>query len=232
MQRPQKDIWSQEHKTAAALPTETGSNASQKPSGNVVLFLDWLTKQGVPMSGRAVDIGSGKGRNALYLAQRGFAVYAMDFVSHALAHMQHQAKQMSVNKNITGYQVAIDERWPFANDVFDIAVDNYGSIDIETLQGRLGYRQELLRTLKPGGYALVCVVSADDELEATLPKGPEQRSTIWPDSGKFQKNYTEEELREFYKDFEIVDLRRLQKQAHRLGRDYIATNLWMALRKR
>lgn len=95
--------------------------------------------------------------------------------------------------------------------------------------------REMLRTLKPGGYALVNVCSADDEWEKELianHPGPEPNSTIWPQNGKFQKDYTEEELRETYEDFEIMELRKISKPAFKLGRDGIATNLWLVLRKR
>jgi hypothetical protein len=105
---------------------------------------------------------------------------------------------------------------------------------VETEEGRKTCRDEMFRTLKPGGYALVNVVSSEDEWEKEMIKnnpGPEKNSVIWPENGKFQKNYDEAELREFYSNFEIIDVRTIQKPAFKLGREGIATNLWMLLRK-
>lgn len=93
----------------------------------------------------------------------------------------------------------------------------------------------MFRTLKPGGHALVMVVSTNDEIESEFIRrypGKEKNSTIWPGNGKFQKDYDENELREFYKEFEIVKLKEVKKPAFKLNRKYIATNYWMVLRKR
>jgi hypothetical protein len=81
---------------------------------------------------------------------------------------------------------------------------------------------------------LVTVCSANDEWEKELIAkypGAEPNSTIWPQNGKFQKDYDEAELRKFYKAFEIVELRKISKPAFKLGRNGMATNFWLVLRK-
>ena len=107
-------------------------------------------------------------------------------------------------------------------------------IDIETKVGREKCRDEMYRTLKPGGYALATVCSIDDEWEKELIAnypGPEVNSTIWPQNGKFQKDYDEAELREFYKMFDVVELQTISKPGFKLGRNGTVTNLWAVLRK-
>ena len=96
------------------------------------------------------------------------------------------------------------------------------------------YKQELFRTLKPGGYALVTVVATIDEFEAELIKlypGNEPHSSLWPQNGKFQKNYTEAELKAFYAEFLLVDFQIHTKKAIKLNRNYTATNYWLLLQK-
>jgi SAM-dependent methyltransferase len=44
-------------------------------------------------TGRALDIATGKGRNALYLAERGFAVEGIDISDVALAEARREAKE-------------------------------------------------------------------------------------------------------------------------------------------
>ena len=93
----------------------------------------------------------------------------------------------------------------------------------------------MYRTLKHGGYALVTVCSVDDEWERELlanHPGPEPNSTIWPSNGKFQKDYSEEELREFYEMFTVHELKTIQKPAHKLRRDGTATNFWLVIQKK
>lgn len=168
------------------------------------------------------------------MARQGFDVYAIDYIPAAVTFIDGVARSKKLAEHIHTYCQSIDEKWLFANDFFDIAIDSFASIDVETAEGRKTYRDELLRTLRPGGYAMVSVVSADDEMEREMiaeHPGKEKNSTIWPQNGKFQKNYDEEELREFYSKFQIVELKKISKKAHKLGRDYIATNFWLVLKK-
>lgn len=228
--RKQQQVWHDEHATAAAIP----GIAEADPSGGLVYALEYLQKKGVNLGGKAIDIGCGKGRNSVYLAKVGYEVYALDYIKPALEAGEQLAKTMGVSTRIHFKQTEIDAAWPLEDNFFDFALDSYASIDIETLTGRTTCRDEMLRTLKPGGYALIIVVAADDEMEqhlmATSP-GPEPNSTIWPQNGKFQKNYDEAELRAFYKDVEIIELEKIAKTAFKLGKEYQAVNFRLLVRK-
>jgi len=231
--RKQQKIWSEEHNTAQALPTEMQTDSEAKPSSFVVQFYELLCERGVT-SGKAVDIGAGKGRNSFFLADKGFEVSVLDYIQEAITFINSISKYRKLSDRIQTYCQPIDEKWPFEDNFFDVAVDSFASIDIETRSGREICRDEMFRTLKPGGYAMVTVVSADDEIESEMIQknpGQEKNSTVWPQNGKFQKDYDEAELREFYKDFEIIELKKVSKKAHKLGRDFTATNFWLVLRK-
>ncbi len=227
--RQQKKIWLEEHSKGSTLPTM----ANELAASGVITFAEWLKEHGIT-SGKAVDIGSGKGRNSIHFAKLGFTVTGLEYIEPAIVHAEAMTKQANVSDGVTFLNTEIDAPWPFDDNYFDVAVDSFSSIDIETKAGRQKYRDEMLRTLKPGGFALVSVCSADDEWEreliATHP-GSEPNSTIWPQNGKFQKDYTEAELREFYKPFTVVELRTINKPAHKLGRDGTATNFWVVLQK-
>ncbi|HLB60648.1 MAG TPA: class I SAM-dependent methyltransferase [Patescibacteria group bacterium] len=228
--RRQQKIWENEHKTLQTLP----SMASEKPSEGVIQFIQYFQTNNVKLSGKTVDIGCGKGRNTIYLAQNGFHVYGLDYVDYALQHTYKIALQNNVVQNIHLITTEIDKSWPFLDNYFDCAIDCYSSIDIETKQRRRIYRDELLRTIKPGGYALIMVPSIEDEWESRLIRehpGKEKNSTYWPQSGKFQKDYEENELRKFYTDFKICALRKIRKKAFKLGKHYNAENYWMVLQK-
>ena len=227
--RKQQKIWSKEHIKNASIP----KLASTTAASSVIYFLNYVASTTIHPPRKIVDIGCGKGRNTIYLAQKGLIVFAMDYIEHAITYTKQLAKNCGVEHAVTLLVQAIDRRWPFTDNFFDLAIDNYSSIDIETKKGRDTYKNELLRTLKPGGRALVCVVSADDGLEQEMQKtnpGKEIHSTIWP-SGKFQKNYDEKELRTFYKEFEIMKLEKISQPAFKLGKKYVATDYRMILRK-
>ena len=228
MKRKQKQIWEQEHLGSVSLP----SLGKTHPAKGVVDFSNFLKK--FNLSGkRIVDIGSGKGRNAIYLAAEGYEVYCIDYIQTALDHTKKLAKKMNLSSHVHIINAEIDKSWPFEDNFFDLAIDCFSSIDVETKKGRLRYRDELWRTLKPGGSALIMVVSVNDEMESKFLKespGREKNSVIWP-NGKFQKNYNERELRSFYVMFETLKLKEISKKAFKLGTAYTAKNYWMVLRK-
>lgn len=209
--------------------------AHVKPSSGVVNFTDFLKEQGVSFSGRAVDIGAGKGRNSVHLAQLGLEVWGLEYIELAIKAARRLAEENGVSQKIHFKLAEMDTAWEFEDNFFDIALDSFASIDIETRAGREKCRDEMYRTLKPGGYALITVCSADDEWERELianSPGPEPNSTVWPQNGKFQKDYDEPELREFYKIFEIVELKKINKFVVKLGHKGTATNFWVVLKKK
>jgi SAM-dependent methyltransferase len=226
----QKEIWLKEHTNQETLPTM----ANSEPASGVVLFTDWLLSQQKELSGKAVDIGCGKGRNSVHLAQLGFEVWALEFIEPALHSAQKLASSKQVSGKIHFTLTNIDKRWDVEDNFFAIAIDSFSSIDIETREGREICRDEMHRTLQPGGYALVTVVSCDDEWEkeliATSP-GLEPNSTFWPQNGKFQKNYDEAEFKLFYEKFDLIAFKTIQKPAFKLGREGTATIFWAVLRK-
>ena len=229
--RKQQQIWHDEHTQLGTLPTM----ANIEPTSGVMLFVEYLKEHAIALTGKAVDIGSGKGRNAVFLAQQGMEVWGIEYIQAAITVAERLAQERSVVDSTHFTLAAADETWDFADNTFDVAIDSFSSIDIETKRGRKICRDEMLRTLKPGGYAMVSVCSADDEWEQELIAkypGPEPNSTLWPQNGKFQKDYDEAELREFYKDFEIVELKKISRPAFKLGRDGTATNFWLVLQKR
>lgn len=228
--RKQQQIWYEEHANQDTLP----SMANVEPASGVIQFTDYLQEKDIPLSGKAVDIGAGKGRNSVHLAKLGYEVWALEYVEPAIAAAKQLAENNEVSDKIHFALAEVDNDWNIEDDFFDLAIDSFSSIDIETKAGREKYRDEMYRTLKPGGYALVTVCSADDQWEKELianHPGSEPNSTLWPQSGKFQKDYDETELREFYREFEIVELKKITKSAFKLGREGIATNFWVVLRK-
>jgi SAM-dependent methyltransferase len=173
--RKQQSIWLKEHTDQNTLPTM----ANVEPASGVVLFTDWLTENSLIVPGKAVDVGCGKGRNSVHLATLGFEVWALEYIEPAIKAAAELASNRNVTNKIHFELSEIDEAWAYEDDFFDIAIDSFSSIDIETKVGREVCRDEILRTLKPGGYALITVCSAEDEWEKDLitnHPGPEPNS--------------------------------------------------------
>jgi SAM-dependent methyltransferase len=62
-----------------------------------------------PVTGRALDVGCGKGRDAVYLGKRGWRVTAVDSVDKALASAQWRAAEAGVEvQRVKGDVAALD----------------------------------------------------------------------------------------------------------------------------
>lgn len=152
--KTQQEIWQQEHETQSDLP----SMANKKPTEGVIDLVKYFGKDWFKDK-KIIDIGCGKGRNCVYLAQQEAQLWAIDYIKDALSVAKDLASESKVDQQVSLVCSRIDETWPFESDFFDVAVDSFASIDVETLVGREKYRNEMFRTLKPNGYALVLVVS-------------------------------------------------------------------------
>jgi tellurite methyltransferase len=90
--------------------------------------------------GKALDIATGTGRNAIFLAERGFEVVGIDISSIALAEAQRWAKEKSL---VIAWQQADLERIELPQARYDLVLNcNY-------LQRSLV--PQIKQTLKPGG---------------------------------------------------------------------------------
>jgi 2-polyprenyl-3-methyl-5-hydroxy-6-metoxy-1,4-benzoquinol methylase len=127
-----QDRWNRAH---AAAPDD------ERPSG----FLREVFEQfsTVLPRGRALDIACGKGRNALFLAQRGFEVTAIDISPVALEIASKRAAEISVS--VLWKQQDL-ENIELGHECYDLVINfNY-------LQRSL-FRQ-IQRSLRPGGFVI------------------------------------------------------------------------------
>jgi SAM-dependent methyltransferase len=111
---------------------------SRKPNA----FLAEMAKGATP--GRALDVGMGQGRNAIYLAQQGWAVTGFDPADKAVAVAEQEAKRIGVKLTT---QVARDDQFDFGKDQWDLIVLSYvGARDLV---------DRVFDSLKPGGLVVV-----------------------------------------------------------------------------
>jgi tellurite methyltransferase len=121
-----------------------------------------VESDGWPMlRGTALDLACGQGRNAIYLAQRGFAVTALDISQVALAEGRWRAQQQGLPID---WQQCDLEASELVSDGFDLVISfNY-------LQRSLF--RALQRAVKPGGH-VICETFLVDQAAIGRPKNPD-----------------------------------------------------------
>jgi SAM-dependent methyltransferase len=100
--------------------------------------------------GRALDVGTGEGADALWLAERGWKVTATDISGNALARVRAEAERRGLDIDLVRGDA--NDRTPFGTGTFDLVSLQYGSFKRTPDQRGL---RSLLDAVAPGGTLLV-----------------------------------------------------------------------------
>lgn len=227
----QREKWEEEH----AHPFALKQMDARKESSALKPFVEFLSKQGkAELVG--VEMGCGKGRNVLWLAQQQMIakVYGFDFSEVAIRVAKQRATEVQVVGKVQFDVMDATERWKYESNFFDFGVDCTASVDIESPEGRRRAISEMHRVLKPGGYFLVYVMSTEDEYHKMLiEKSPaqEEDAFIHPETGKFEKVFSGAELDTHYAQFNLVESRRIEKDSEFFGKSYKSFMHWRIYKK-
>jgi cyclopropane fatty-acyl-phospholipid synthase-like methyltransferase len=110
-----------------------------------------LVESGDLLPGRAIDLGCGEGDNAIFLAQHGFQVTAVDFSSAAIAKAKAKARNAGADVDFV-----TDDLTRLANvsGQFDVLVD-YGAFHGLSTKDRAAYVDQVRPLAKPGAKFLL-----------------------------------------------------------------------------
>jgi SAM-dependent methyltransferase len=127
-----------------------------------------------PVPGRALDVGCGSGRDAVYLAKRGWRVTAVDFVEKALARAEQRAAQEGVEVQWVRGDVAELARLglePGYNLLYD-----FGCIHSLPDSARRGAAAGLTELAAPGATLLMVAFKAGRRM--VLPRGMDKEDIV------------------------------------------------------
>jgi SAM-dependent methyltransferase len=180
-----------------------------KPDESLVSRFD----SGLLKPGRALDLGCGPGRNALYLAGKGFTVDAVDLSSTAIAWAKERAGDADI-RFLCGNAFTLD-----LEGSYDLVYDS-GCFHHLPPHRRVTYLDFLDRCLVPGGHlALTCF--ADGGMGSEIADAELYRV------GSLEGGlaFTSDELRWIFADLTEVELRRMKDGSPYFGEP----DLWTAL---
>ncbi|MFD9724365.1 class I SAM-dependent methyltransferase [Streptomyces sp. NPDC059072] len=191
-----------------------------KPDESLVSYLD----RGLISPGRALDLGCGPGRNALYLASLGFEVDAVDLSPTAVAWAEERAREAGAAVRFHCGDAFALTRAELSGP-YDLIYDS-GCFHHLPPHRRVGYLDLLERALAPGGhFALSCFAAGG--MGSELPDAEFYRAAGLQGG----LAYTPESLRWIFSDFTEVELRRMRDEpaeSASFGEDF----LWTALFRR
>lgn len=224
MMKTSKNAWEEEYSKKRLM---TGD----KPAKSFLKWVKQLRKEGIDLEQvRVFDLGSGEGKNAIYLAGLGAEVDCIEIASNAVAVTQEKIQAGGLGDQVRVRQGSIGEKYPFDDDTFDLIIDVTSSNSLTETERDI-YLQESRRVLKPGGHMFVRALCKDgDDNAKWLIKnnpGPEYDTYTIPEWGQTERVFTEFDIRELYGQY--FDIKKLEKETHYStfnGRKY-KRNFWV-----
>ena len=228
----QEDRWEKEHKNPKVLLQMD----SKDVSSGVEKFFHWLIENSnkLPADLKGIEMCCGKGRSVIWLAEQGIETIGIDFSPSAINEANKRAKEAGVDAKTQFIVQDATLPYPIDKNSLDFVIDCFGSTDIESAAGRKAALDNLLYVLKPGGYLMLYLLSTDDTFHKEMIKtnpGPDVGSFIHPVNGKYEKAFTEEEVKEFYRQLDLMILERVPKKAIFFGKEYDCNHIWAVFQK-
>jgi 2-polyprenyl-3-methyl-5-hydroxy-6-metoxy-1,4-benzoquinol methylase len=121
---------------------------------------------------KVLDVGCGKGRNSVFLAQNGFNVTALD--SSKVAIRMANKLALSLNKELRPkfLHQKIQDGLPGNKNQFDLITDIFVYKHQINLDDRKRYRKDIKKVLKKTGILLISLADKEDGYYSQCPEVP------------------------------------------------------------
>ncbi len=142
------------------------SSVREEPSGSVVKFVEFVRTAGA-LTGNALDIGCGSGRNSLYLASLGYSVTAIDFVQTAIEDLRQKAEEFDLRLRARCHNVR--DAWPCPPGSQLLGIDAFCFKHQIELSDISGYARNAWKALAPGAFLMISFAGRGDGYYSKFP---------------------------------------------------------------
>lgn len=226
---PQDITWEDEYQNPQLL------TKGDQPQKDVLRFFKFLRrKEGINLENLTVlDLGSGTGRNANYLAKLGNSVVGLEISHNAISLALSRAKQMKIKVDYRIHDIG--SAYPFNDQSFDLILDVTSSNSLNEKERNI-YLSETHRVLKINGYFFVKTLckEGDKNAKALIKKnpGPEPDTYINEDINLIERVFTQQDFVNLYsKYFKIIKLLKKTNYTRFKNQNY-KRNFWLAYMKK
>jgi SAM-dependent methyltransferase len=187
---PTEATWNAEYRESQAIP----SSDRLQPSRALTRLLKDISLDSLT---NALDVGCGNGRNAIFLAEQGLDVTAVDFAGAALETAHKNIESHAVADRVTLHEADVTSGIPLPDDAVDLVVDSYVSCHFLDEAELEAYFAEVRRVLRPEGYVYWSALTPEDEYYRQHQEThPAPQVVVDPLNDVPKRLYTEAELTE------------------------------------
>lgn len=153
-----------------------------KPSKEIVDMAKILS-----YGAEVLDIGTGEGRNAIFVADKGLKVDAFDMLPNGIKKLNYISEKLGVNVNSFVCNI-VDYQYPKKYDL----IIAHGVLQFINIELRNKCISDMKEHTKLGGYNIIVIFTDVEKIPEDLAEAM---------VGVFQEG----EIKEYYNDWEIVD---------------------------
>jgi len=225
----QEIVWEKEYQNPQLVTKDS------KPQKDVLRFLKFLRrKEEVGLDGLVVlDLGSGTGRNANYLAFLGSNVTGIEISKTAIDIAKSRAENMEVSVNYV--HQSIGEPFPIKDSSVDLILDITSSNSLNEKEREI-YLSECNRVLKSGGHMFLKTLCKDRDKNAKallkISPGPEKDTYINKDMGLVERVFSGDDLKVLYKRYFSILFIKLKTNYTRFKNQSYKRNFWIVYLKK
>lgn len=204
------------------------SKHKQIPSSNTLFPSSALKRfvESVPelTPGKVLDLGSGNGRNSIYLAQLDWDVTGVEFSKVAVGLAEQNAVEAGVADRVRFFNQSVADRLDYPDASFDLIIDMMVMHSL-SFEDRVKTLSEVKRLLRPGGYFVFHTLAAEgDEFHKLVKTNPGQELNSYTFESKghtvVEKAFTREELVEMITPLELVTLESVESVTKAFGGEF------------
>lgn len=190
---------------------ELGGEVENPPAQEVVKFVEQYRDR---LGLKILDVGSGAGRNLVYLARQGFEATGIDISKKGVELTKQQVQQEKLKGSVV---VGDIQKLPFKDASFDSAISRR-VLDYNNSAGVETKMQEMARVIRSNGLLFLTVRSVHQPakqnevfIEENQWHGKTYTVNSGSEQGAFQHYFTEDEVRDFAKStgFVVEELREI-----------------------
>ena len=156
-------IWIKEYINRKNLP----STKNDKPSR---VLVDFITQVSPKVKDFALDLGSGNGRNSIYLAKLGYKkVLGIEIVEEAIKNAKEKARSLNLDGKVKFINQSVASKIDAPKASFDLVIDMM-VMHCLTKNDRDKMIKQVKKLIKPGGYFVFYTISTESEAAIDMIK--------------------------------------------------------------
>lgn len=178
-----------------------------EPSHAAVQAVDLFKKEG---RNKILELGSGQGRDTIFLAQQGLQIYALDYCETGINPMSQKVEDLGLSESITTVCHDVRKPLPFEDEAFDGCYSHMlfcmalTTAELEYLSG------EIRRVLKSGGLNIYTARNTNDAHYGT---GIHRGEDMYEVGGFIVHFFSREQVEHLAEGYEIVEVEEFEEGA-------------------